>query len=77
MHCRYLFTKNFAIVSVKLIILQVLQYFSQPACKANFAQVYVFWFSYTSKEHACLNGRIYGNSPRPMSKDCKHFLGVY
>ena len=34
-------------------------------------------FGYTSKEHACLNGRIYGNNPRSMSKDCKHFFLVF
>ena len=61
-----MFTKNFAIVCAKLIILQDLQYFSQPACKTDFAQVFIFWFGYTSKEHACLNGRVYGNSPRPL-----------
>ena len=58
----------------KLITLQDLQYFSQPACKADFAQIFVFWFGCTSNKHAYLNGRVYGSSPRSMPKDCKHFF---
>lgn len=54
-----------------------LQYLYQSPCKTDFGQIFVFWFGYTSKKHACFNGRVYGNSPRPMSKDCKDFFFLF
>ena len=75
MQCRYLFTKNFALLQFMQINATISAILFSATMLGRFCLNFVFWFGYTSKEHMCLNGRIYGNSPRQMSKDCKHLGG--